>query len=230
MRVAPLLALALLCACSGERNPPESTKRIIDAPTADLRPSSIGFHVGGRGGEISYPAPWSIQFVDPLTRLEPVARDSNGTPTGIVVVLSDLQLHQLRGLVNEIGAFGAVSRFTSIRSPGTEVPAPEYPPIQQRLAGRYDCALELRATSIYRDAHYIDEFATIESRFDAEAFLEKLASRIQDENSRKGLLQIRDSLRRGKPSKPAAGNATISAHLAIGHYWPGLGEPGRWTT
>ena len=31
------------------------------------------------------------------------------------------------------------------------------------------------------------------------------------------------------PNHPATGKAGMAARLAIGHRWPGLPEPGRWT-
>lgn len=157
-----------------------------DNSSTERKLSSLILSLDPSGG-----MPCNLTFYGPGTLVESSAvRISDGVPSGIAVELTQKELERLRSTINEIGTFSEIESFTSARSPDANVKAPDLPHVEKMLARKNRGALQIRSNSIYRDAHYVDEFASISEDDQADEFLRKLERRIKLIEGSKALVQI----------------------------------------
>ena len=135
--------------------------------------------------------PCNLTFYGPGTLVESSAvRISDGVPIGLAVELTQKELEELRLKINEIGSFSEIESFTSIRSPDAKVKAPDLPEVREMLARKNRKALQIRSSSIYRDAHYIEEFASVSGDGQANEWLRILEDRMEHIEGSKALIKI----------------------------------------
>jgi hypothetical protein len=202
-RCVLVLVLAWIATVCGAEQPLTGA-RLAEKGTDDLRLSAITISINEPGPQAVYPAPKNIMFLPQGAELEPIAFDASGVPLSLVFSLKDENLAWIRGALNDELTPARIERFVGVAWAGSRHPKPDYPDLAKRPAAPVTGALEIRATAVFRDAYYIDEFIVIETATRAAVFLETLAKRFDHPEIAKGLQRLAENLMSGEIARRTA--------------------------
>ncbi len=182
-----LFAVVLFsCEKKSETYVESDLKIFTDTSSIERKLSSLSISLNPSGG-----APHHALFHDSGTLVgNPSYRTLDGAPMDVAVELTQRELEELRVIINEAYRFSNIESFVGTRSPDTSIKAPDLPKIEVMLARKQQYALQIRSGSIYKDAFYIDEFASIAEESHADGFLQKLQTRIRNKKANDALQQL----------------------------------------